>query len=213
MKNILIIGCGPGLGLSLAKIFGANGNHISLISRNINKLNSYKEILQKNNIPVIVHQADVEQFDTLKKALDKIREKVSHFDVVIYNAASLRLNDIMEDTPEQMLKDYKINTLHALETVKYLYPELKANNGTVLLTGGGFALHPNPRFGSLSMGKASLRNLSHQLYKKLRRDKIYVGTVTITDFISKESTKYSPDKIAEQFYNLYLNKSQNETIY
>ncbi|QZT35599.1 SDR family NAD(P)-dependent oxidoreductase [Halosquirtibacter xylanolyticus] len=213
MKNILIIGCGPGLGLSLAKTFGMNGNHISLISRNINKLNGYKEYLKKNNIPVIVQNADVENLEDLKNALNKIREKISHFDVVIYNAASLRLKDVLEDTPEQMLKDYKINTLHALEVVKYLYTELKANKGTVLLTGGGFALHPNPRFGSLSMGKAALRNLSHQLYKKLRRDKIFVGTVTITDFINKESDKYSPDKIAEQFYTLYLNKDQNEIIY
>lgn len=213
MKNVLIIGCGPGLGLSLAKIFGSHSNHISLISRDIKKLNNYKRILSLDNIPVEIEAADVCDLKSLQHALDKLQEKVSHFDIVIYNVASLRLKDLMQDSAEQMLIDYKINTLHALEVVKYLYDDLKQQKGTILFTGGGFALHPNPRFGSLSLGKAALRNLAQQLYKKLRRDKIFVGTVTITDFINNKSDKYTPQKIAEQFYNLYLNKDQHEVIY
>ncbi|MES9743787.1 SDR family NAD(P)-dependent oxidoreductase, partial [Priestia megaterium] len=39
MKNIVIVGAGPGLGMSIAKKFGKNGFRVALIARNEEKLN------------------------------------------------------------------------------------------------------------------------------------------------------------------------------
>ena len=36
-------------------------------------------------------------------------------------------------------------------------PKLRDGRGTLLFTGGGYALHPTKKFASLSVGKAGLR--------------------------------------------------------
>ncbi|ASA21609.1 SDR family NAD(P)-dependent oxidoreductase [Paenibacillus donghaensis] len=50
MKTIVIIGAGPGLGLSLAKKFGGNGFNVAAISRNSTKLEIIVSELQKLKI-------------------------------------------------------------------------------------------------------------------------------------------------------------------
>lgn len=50
MRNIVIVGAGPGLGLSLAKKFGVNGFRVAVISRNPEKLSMIISELKKLNI-------------------------------------------------------------------------------------------------------------------------------------------------------------------
>ena len=57
----------------------------------------------------------------------------------------------------------KVNVGAALESIKFLYNDLKSNGGAVLLTGGGLANHPHHMYGSLSIGKADIRNLALRL--------------------------------------------------
>jgi short-subunit dehydrogenase len=52
-KTIAIMGAGPGLGLSIAKKFGANGFQVALISRNADKLNTLVEELRSLNIHLV----------------------------------------------------------------------------------------------------------------------------------------------------------------
>ena len=52
-------------------------------------------------------------------------------------------------------------------------------SGTILLTGWGVALEPNPEYLSLSIGKADIRALAHGLFESLKEKGIQVATVTV----------------------------------
>lgn len=90
---------------------------------------------------------------------------------------------------------------------------MRQTKGAVLLTGGGFSLNPNHEFGSLSLGKAGLRNLALQLNEALKEDDIYVGTLTINGHIQEESDLYSPSILANMFWEMYISRIDAEIRY
>jgi short chain dehydrogenase len=88
--------------------------------------------------------------------------------------------------------------------------DLKQKLGAVLLTGGGLANHPHPMYGSLSIGKAGIRNLALQLHDPLKADGIYLGTLTITNTVTPNSATHSFDIVVDKFWELFLNRSEAE---
>ena len=65
-------------------------------------------------------------------------------------------------------------------------------------------------YGSLSIGKAGIRNLALQLHAPLKADGIYLGTLTITDTVTPNSATHSFDIVADKFWELFQNRSEAE---
>jgi len=76
------------------------------------------------------------------------------------------------------------------------------SRGTILFTGGGLALEPEPGASSLAIGKAAIRNLAFSLYRELAPFHIHVATVTICGYV-RDGTKFSPGSIADSFFHLH----------
>ena len=105
-KKALIIGVGSGLSLSLARLFHKNGMSISLVARNINKLDNVKKELEANVFKCDVSSSiDVEN---LFSKLDHINEEP---DLVIYNPSS-RVRGPIEELDIE-------NTRHALNITSF----------------------------------------------------------------------------------------------
>ena len=77
-------------------------------------------------------------------------------------------------------------------------------SGSLLLTGGGFALAPSPDYISLSIGKAGIRALAQGLFEDFKAKGIHVGTVTVTAWVSPGSDHATA--VAEQFWKLHNEK-------
>ena len=61
-----------------------------------------------------------------------------------------------------------------------ILPELRDGRGTLLFTGGGYALHPSKKFASLSVGKAGLRAYVEVLHDQLAGTGVHATSITIT---------------------------------
>lgn len=70
-----------------------------------------------------------------------------------------------------------------------------------------------PDIASISMGKAGLRNLALQLHQVLKPENIFVGTITISGWISPESQTHTPAMLAKKFWDLNQARNQVEIIY
>lgn len=209
-KNVIIIGSGPGLSAGIAEKFGKEGFSIGLISRNAENLSKQAGELKTLGIEAHFATADAYNKDSLANAISHLQSKMGTIHTLVYNAATLKMKGIMDETAEELVDDFKISVANAFHSVKLLHKDLKENQGVVLLTGGGFANNPSPQFGSLSLGKASLRNLAFQLNEVLKADNIYVGTVTINGYIQSNSETHSPRIVAEQFWQLHQQRNQAE---
>jgi len=117
------------------------------------------------------------------------------------------MNNVLNETTDSLVQDFKINVAGGLVATQEVLSGMKAQGkGTILFTGGGFSLYPNPDLASLSIGKAGIRNLAKMLADVLKSDSIRVGTVTICGTVSVDDPKYNPTSIAENYWAFYTGK-------
>lgn len=212
-KNIIIVGAGPNLSLAIAEKFAENNFSIGLISRNEEKLKAQVEDFKAKG--VIAEYAVADAYDTLQleNALIQLTAKIGGVGVLLYNAAAMKFKNIIDENATDLTDDFNMSVANAFHCVKTLHPQLKAANGAILFTGGGLSLHPNVQVGSLSITKAALRNLAFQLNEVLKKDNIYVGTLTVNNSIRPDSPTHSPKILAAKFWEMYVNRTDVEIQY
>ena len=213
-KVIVIIGAGEGISKAVAEKFGSNDFSVALISRRKEKLEKLQNELTAKGIDAHAFVADAGDVDSMKDAFDQIWEKWNFIDVIHYNVAKLKSVNIANETADGLTRDFKINVASVMTAINLVLPDMEKNqNGAILITGGGFALEPNPDYGSLAIGKAGIRNLANSLHIALKPKNIFVGTVTVCGFVKDDAEKHTPKNIGEQFWNLYNSKSDFEIQY
>ncbi|WHY66817.1 SDR family NAD(P)-dependent oxidoreductase [Neobacillus sp. SuZ13] len=209
-KILLIVGAGSGISLNTARKFGKEGFKVALISRSMKSLQKYENELKNDGIEATGFPGDVSSVESIKTAIDAVIKTYGKIDVLLYNAAAGRPGKPTTLSAEQLVEDFKISVAGALTSVKEVIPYMP--NGTILLTGGGLALHPYADYASLAIGKAGIRNLAYSLHQELSPKGIYVGTLTINGFV-QEGTYFSAKNIANTFYSMYENQTETEIIF
>ena len=203
------------MGLAIARRFASEGFAIAMIARNANKLEIFKTTLQAEGYMAYAFTADAGDESALQSAIKSIQTQLGNSAILVYNVAMLKMEPILNETMDTLVTDFKINVAGALVATKAVLPAMQAQGqGTILLTGGGFAMYPSPDFGSLSLGKAGIRSLAKMLAEALQPNGIRVGTVTICGTVNPEDPKYSPEKIAEKYWMFHTNPaSDSEIVY
>ena len=203
MKNAVIIGVGPGLGLALTKKFLTEGFRACIIARNKSKLESYKDSLPQEGANAFIYEADAGNQDSLKSALNKIMHDHGVPTVLIYNVSLLRPAVPLNISYESFIEDFKINVAGMLTTYQTMYPSMREKGeGTIMITGGGLSINPYKEFTSLGVGKAGLRNLAISLAQDSTDSSINVYTITINGMI-QEATELAPSRLADKFYEIF----------
>ncbi|WP_116788121.1 SDR family NAD(P)-dependent oxidoreductase [Flavobacterium psychrotrophum] len=211
-KSLLIIGAGEGLSLATAEKFGKEGFAVGLINRDKNKAAVILKTLAEQHIDAYSEVADATDYISLEHAIRELTRQLGGISVLIYNPAALKNKDILDVEPQEFMDDFKINVGSALKSIQLTIADLKVSSGTILLTGGGFATHPSFKNGTLSIGKAGIRNLALQLNEKLGQEGIYVGTLTITAKITPDSTNHNPVKLAQAYWEMFNDRIEVEVI-
>ncbi|PSN16068.1 short-chain dehydrogenase [filamentous cyanobacterium CCT1] len=211
----VIVGMGEGNGMAIARKFASEGFAIAMVARNEEKLKGYQSTLQSEGITSHYFLADAGDEAALKAAMEAIQTQLGTPEVLVYNAAVPRMESVLQTEVETLASDFRANVAGAIACVQAVLPAMQAQQkGTLLFTGGGFALYPDPNFVSLSLGKAGIRVLANTLHTALKDSPIKVGTVTICGTVNGEDPKYSSDRIAEEYWQLHTaDNSEYETIY
>lgn len=204
-KLIVIFGMGAGNGLAIAKKFGIEGFQVVMVSRDVSSLTSYGIQLAALDIQATPYNIDIANERSLEKLLKQISKKHGVPEVVVYNASTNKLKNILEESAESLVNDFKINVVGAFAVTKYFWPQMADKNGGVIFyTGGGLALNPIPEYGSLAIGKAALRSLTYSVAKTLEHKNIHVATITIMEKLNPTHPKYNSTAVADKMWELYL---------
>ncbi len=201
--KLLLVGIGPGNGISIARRFGREGFEILMVARNEDKLNSYVAELALAGIKSQAYAADIADSESFVQVLERIVSEHPDIEVLHYNASSYN-----PATPSQLelsvlLSDLNINVVGALLSAQAVFPQMKERgHGTLFFTGGGTAIQAPAFLASLGMGKAAMRNLVFSIAQEGLPLGIHASTVTITGMV-KAGTRFDPDLIADEFWRLY----------
>ncbi|MBD2461906.1 SDR family NAD(P)-dependent oxidoreductase [Oscillatoria sp. FACHB-1407] len=212
-KVIAIVGMGEGIALAVARRFAREGFAIAMVARNEAKLQGFKDRLKAEGYDAYSFIADGGDDASLTAAITAIQDQLGTVEVLVYNIAIPTMKNVLDETVEGLMSDFKANVVGGLVAAQAVLPAMKAQgNGTILFTGGGFSMYPSADFASLSIGKAGIRSLTKMLAEALQPQGIRVGTVTVCGTVNPDDPKYNPTSIAENYWAFYANPSSDVEI-
>lgn len=198
-----IVGAGPGLGMAIARRFGREGFLLALLARDEGALQVRAGALQAEGLSAFAFPADAGDPQSLKGALSAAKMGLGPPSVLVCNAVSATRAMPSELAPDALVADFRVGVAGALAATQIVLPWMTAaGQGTILFTGGGFALEPTPALASVGAAKAALRNLAFSLAGELGDAGIHLATVTVCGMVAP-GTAFDPDLVAGAFWHLH----------
>lgn len=138
MPGAIIIGAGPGIGVSVARRFARAGFPIGVVARTHPTVDAAVAALAENNVDTHGATADAADESSLRAALDELVGHLGVPDVVVYNAAVIQWDAIGELTVAEHLAAWAVNVVGAITTAAHLLLRIAE-------AGGGGHLHHHGR--------------------------------------------------------------------
>lgn len=201
----IIVGVGPGLGAALARTFANAGHPVAMLARDKARLDTYAAQLAPAGPGRVVrgYAADVADPASLRAALRAAITDLGAPDILVYNVGVLRPDSPTGGDDQEWANVTAINVLGARVAADAVLPELRDGRGSLLFTGGGYALRPSRKFASLSVGKAALRAYVQVLHDQLAGTGVHATSVTITKEIGGGDPRYDPAVLAQAYLELH----------
>jgi NAD(P)-dependent dehydrogenase (short-subunit alcohol dehydrogenase family) len=201
MSGAVVIGAGPGIGRSVARRFAREGLPIALVARSDQALEAVAEAVAPSGVRVVSLAADSADETALRAALDAAAAELGPPDVVVYNAAIIQPDSPGELSVRAHQDAWAVNVVGALTAAAHVAPAMaRRGSGSIIVTGG--MPEPEPRYVSLSLGKAGVRALVALLDKEYGPSGVHVATVTVAGVVAPD-TAFDPDDIAEHYWRLH----------
>ncbi|MFJ9623818.1 SDR family NAD(P)-dependent oxidoreductase [Streptomyces sp. NPDC101181] len=218
MPAIAIVGAGPGLGLSIAKVFGGHGFDVALVSRSKGKLDTLVAELAESGITAQGFPADVADPGQLTGALEAAIDRFARIDVMEFSPHAGLTMTAPEDVTVDKLRLQIDSLLYgAVAAARAVLPGMLAvGSGTLLFTTGGGAINPYPMLADANIAQAGQRNWALNLHNTLAEKGVHVATVAINLMIGTQAPQgipfRAPDEIALDYWNLHTERTRAEHL-
>jgi len=204
-RSALIVGTGPGLSASLARLFAANGLAVAVAARQTDKLAA---LAKETGAAVLkCNAADAKDVAALFEAVEA---RNGAPDIVVYNASARVRGALVDLAPDDVKRAIEVSAFGAfLVSQQAARRMLPKGHGAIFLTGAtagvkGFALSA-----TFAMGKFALRGLAQSMARELSPKGIHVAHFVIDGGIrsaarpvpaDKPDSLLDPDAIAETYW-------------
>ena len=233
-KTAVIIGAGPGLGLSIARRFGREGYTPALVSRSAARHGGYLASLGENGIDAGSFTADVRDQAQVRSVLEAITGCYGTIDLLYYGPATVdpaALPKPINETVPAAVREAMSWVYPAIDITAQVLPEMTGRgSGGLLFAGGLSAVRPMPALGALAVASAALRNYALTLNAGLAGTGVYAGTLTIGGLIERgDIHRYvasqpgqfgetaipslNPDEIADTAWDLHIKRDRAEATF
>jgi len=189
MPLIAIIGAGPGMGLGIAQLFGAQGFDVALVSRTQAKVDDLAAGLTASGITARGFAADILDPTSIRAAMAEIQSSMGAIDVLEFSPAdpSLPRQSPLEVTHEGAQRQLDFYVHGAIAAVQSVLPAMiERGSGTVIITTGGSSVLPNASFGNIALAAASLRNWALSLHAAAQPHGVQVAHIAINAWIGNQ---------------------------
>ena len=182
MKNIVIIGCGKGIGLETAKILSAEHRVIGI---------SKTENTELNHPNIEFHRMDILSGNPDEITFPEV------VDGLVYAPGSINLKPFNRLSTEDFRNDFEINVLGAVKIIQKLLPNLKkSGSASVVLFSSVAAKIGMPFHASVSASKNAVEGLTKSLAAEFSAQKIRVNAIapSLTDTQLAAQLLSTPEK-------------------
>jgi len=190
----IIVGAGPGVSGSFARLLADDGWDVGLVGADQAVLDDLATDLDGRGATVGTALADVTDTEAASAALTRMAEHTGQVDLLHFNPSAFREKDPLELTVPELLEDVALGVGALLTAVQAVRPFMSAG-ARVTVTGSMAADQPWHKAASLGVQKAGVRNLVHSLDATLKDEGIRAVSVTVRGTLAKEGP-FTPDRVA-----------------
>jgi NAD(P)-dependent dehydrogenase (short-subunit alcohol dehydrogenase family) len=226
-ESALIIGGGPGISASCARLFRREGMAVGVAARNPDKS---ALIALEDAHGVHRYQCDAANTDSVDELFEKVLQNQGRPRLVVHNIdgrmADIFRKGITEAAPE-LVRQVLMNSSFSAFLVGQQAAKLMLDNepddngvrGTILFTNASAALKGYPRSGAFAMASHAKSGLAQSMARELGPEGIHVAHIPIDAAIgwtqedgtrahrlagaSKDDNMADPDRIAEVYLHLH----------
>ena len=203
---IVIVGAGPGVSGSVARVFAREGYDVGLLGMDEAELDELTGQLRSGGSEVEHAVVDITDAQAATATVTRMGERFGRIDVLHFNPSAFRQKTPLHLTVPELLEDVALGVGALLTAVQAARPFM-GSGARVTATGSMAADKPWNEAASLGVQKAGLRNLVHSIDTTLKPDGIRAVSVTVRGTLSKEGP-FTPDRVADA---IHAAASQDET--
>jgi NAD(P)-dependent dehydrogenase (short-subunit alcohol dehydrogenase family) len=209
-ETALIVGAGPGLSASLARLFAQEGMQVALAARNVDKLDE----LARETTALAV-RCDASQPADVAALFDQVERTLGGLDLVVYNASGRYRAPIESIDADQLESALRVTAFGGfLVSQAAAVRMLARGHGTILLTGATASVKGLAGSTPFAMGKFALRGMAQCLARELAPRNVHVAHFVIDGGIASSSWSQSgdtspedkwldPDAIAREYLHVH----------
>jgi NADP-dependent 3-hydroxy acid dehydrogenase YdfG len=186
-KVAIVTGASKGIGAEFSKMLVENGAKVYGLARSEDKLQSIKEHLGDQFVPVVM---DVTKYDAMEEWVSATFDS-DHLPDILVNNAGLGYFSAVDELPlDQWHRMMDVNLSGIFYLTRLIVPLMKENEHVCHIANiaSVAALMGNPQISAYNATKFGLRGFSEALFKELRYDGIKV-------------TCFFPGSIATNFFD------------
>lgn len=169
-KIVLITGGSSGLGLQLARVWGAAGATILLVARNEEKLIAAAKGLSDESIQTHHRSTDITSDSDVAELLEWVSAEFGRLDVLVNMAGKSDRGRVSETTVETFDELWQLNFLATVRCTQRFLPLLKESSGYLINVGSLAAKTAAPFIGAYPSSKFPVAAFSQQLRLELAED-------------------------------------------
>jgi NAD(P)-dependent dehydrogenase (short-subunit alcohol dehydrogenase family) len=206
-RSALIVGTGPGLSASLARLFSANGLKVAVAARNTGKL---ADLCAATG--ATAHGCDATDAGAVAALFAAVEAQQGAPDVVVYNASNRARGPVAELDPADVARAISISAFGAfLVSQQAARRMLPAGRGAILLTGATAGVKGFANSAAFAMGKFALRGLAQSMAREMAPQGVHVAHFVVDGGIRSAArptpndapdSLLEPDAIAETYWHV-----------
>ncbi len=174
----LITGGGSGIGRALSLGFAKAGIDLILVDFKLEGADQTKKDCEALGRKVIVAEANVANYDQVKKAVDAGLAAFGKIDILINNAGYSRLKRIERIRVEEFQAILNTNVLGVYTCTHAVVPSMLQKGKGVILTTGSMAMKtPAAKMTAYAMSKSAIIGFTESLAVELKMNKITVNAI------------------------------------
>ncbi|KAL6885695.1 NAD(P)-binding protein [Trichoderma evansii] len=219
-NTVVIIGSGPGIGSQTAAVFVSKRfDKVALIARNTEQLQKDANAIvgaAAGEILVKTYSVDISDSNKFTTTLQQISNDLGTPEFVLVNAAIVATSSFFEFSEEHILKDFYISTISLYHAAAWAILQLTLlarqdpiAKPTLMVTNSNLPETPIVDLFSLSLSKASQKNLTLSLRQKFGPQGIHICLLTVAGGVADGHPNLNSKNIANKAWKLY-NQQKNE---
>jgi NAD(P)-dependent dehydrogenase (short-subunit alcohol dehydrogenase family) len=191
----LIVGAGPGLSASLARLFTAEHMRVALAARNVDKLGQLCEETGALRVA-----CDATEPQAVAALFQTVARELGEPNIVVYNAGRRLRGAIETLDPSEVHQAWLASCFGGfLVGQQAARRMLVLGGGTILFTGATASVKAFPQSAAFAMGKFGLRALAQSMARELAPKNIHVAHIVIDGGIASSYANSTGDQTSDRF--------------